>query len=154
MLEQRKNIKYQNCQLTVSNPVIHLFCIYKYNARANQETAVIIHGYYLLDLKPENLVTWTSCLIPLAATRPGSCLMVAWAEPEEIAAEARVARGSAKISMKCSNYFFECSRGKLEYMILKFKFQTQIYSHIMKFNKFINVLTLILCIEIKIRMKK
>lgn len=110
-------------------------------------------GYYLLDLKPENLVTWTSCLIPLAATRPGSCLMVAWAEPEEIAAEARVARGSAKISMKCSNYFFECSRGKLEYMILKFKFQTQIYSHIMKFNKFINVLTLILCLEIKIRMK-
>lgn len=52
-------------------------CMYKYNARANQETAVIIHGYYLLDLKPENLVTWTSCLIPLAATRPGSCLMVA-----------------------------------------------------------------------------
>lgn len=72
MLEQRKNIKYQNCQLTVSNPVIHL-----YNARVNQETAVIIHGYYLLDLKQENLVTWTSCLIPLAATRPGSCLMVA-----------------------------------------------------------------------------
>ena len=40
------------------------------------------------------IFTWTSCLIPLAATRPGSCLMVGWADPEDIAAEARVAKGS------------------------------------------------------------
>ena len=49
---------------------------------------------FIFIVEKIKLITWTSCLIPLAATRPGSCLMVGWADPEDIAAEARVARGS------------------------------------------------------------
>lgn len=41
-----------------------------------------------------------------------------------------------------------------EHRILKFKFHTQIFSHKMKFKKFINVLKLTLCINIIIQMLK
>lgn len=59
MLEQRKNIKYQNCQLTVSNLVMHLFVHTSIMQEQPKVIGVDADGKQtqLPDMKPESLVS-------------------------------------------------------------------------------------------------